>query len=164
MKNIDWAEIIDKHEDEIEDKLIETYKEALNNKHMRFNVCMTQDGELYVAEEASGSNFLPIDVWNGNDILLSDFEETYTDFEDENTLDELEGLLKEHNLFEKYQQICDSEEKSGVYLDRIDKTEIIRSTFQSIYDEYIENYKQFLIDEFKVNTLPCLMEDIYKSI
>jgi len=98
--------VINEKREEIENKMKEACRDALDNKHMQFTVYVKESGKVGIMEDTANSNWTLADCYNGTAIEIATFcyaneeiEEEYEediisefdyDYEIENTLRVLE--------------------------------------------------------------------------
>lgn len=79
--NKEWLDLVNSNEDKIIEVGVNAYKEAMYNKHLRFIVEMSEDGDVYSWYDVAGGNSYHISVHNGTAIELLHFCFQHEDLE-----------------------------------------------------------------------------------
>lgn len=163
MTNIDWEKKVEQYEEEIKDKIEEAIKMAYESPFGVISVILHEDGDVYVAHDASDST-TDGEVWAERAIYVVCFD--VNDYDIVNDLYDLDKedaeriIAKECNgkeYFEKYlKDLEKSEEYDGfdardIYYDYLPK-----EIQDCVYETLVGNYIDYFFDRYYDNLIEVL--------
>lgn len=74
-----WLELIENNRKKIQEVAEQAFKDAINNRHMRFIVEISQDGECYSWGDVAGGNTQTAASWKGESYEVGEFCFQYMD-------------------------------------------------------------------------------------
>lgn len=158
MIKADWLKLIEEKETEIIELGKQAYREAINNKHLRFIVEMNENGEIYSWYDVAGGNSYHMSVHEGTAIELFQFCFQCSDLEI--TEDDIINKLNEKGYQSRIKELQEEAEKENTCLENI----IIENYRDELYSVIIEECYKDAID-FEVEELaPQVIEDKLGSL
>lgn len=145
-----WSEIIEQNREKLVEVLENTYKEAIDNRHMQYITEIYKNGIIRTWACAAGSTSFSADSWNGESIVVAtycfqnmDIEVTEEDFRRHMTEEEqnkAEMLAEENGLI-----FVGFIYNSGLYPELIEEVE--REWLKWYKDEYAHSEAERTLDD-----------------
>lgn len=150
LTNKEWIELIKNNMETIREVGEKAYKDALEDKHLRFIVEMDSDEEVKSWYDVAGGNSFTQESYNGESKQLFQFCFQYDVLEitKENIIDK----LKEKNVAEEIiESLQDEADRECTSLECI----IINNhdEYKNIIEECIEDEKAFQVSEYAIDTI-----------
>ena len=76
---INWSEIIENNQEKLQKVAEQAFRDAINNRHMRFIVEISHDGECYSWGDVAGGNTQTATSWKGESYEVDEFCFQYMD-------------------------------------------------------------------------------------
>ena len=147
MTNREWLESIEQNEEKIINKGIEAYKEALENKNLRYIVEISEDGMIIMWYDVTGGNSFHMSTYNGKSLELIHF--CMQNWIDDPIPDsDIEQKLQERGLYNRYLKERESQEVEDLETAEIVIINSIDTKLQNVLEECRQERKQFYVDEY----------------
>ena len=149
---INWLEIIEKNREKLQEVAEQAFRDAMENRHMRFIVEISQDGECYSWGDVAGGNTQTASSWKGESYEVGEFCFQYID------IPITEDDLREHMTREKQAEVeAEAEEWGESFLDH---ALYCRDVVNACEEEYLEGYKTEFASEEADNLIERCVEDL----
>lgn len=76
---INWLEVIENNQEKLQEVAEQAFRDAINNRHMRFIVEISEDGECYSWGDVAGGNTQTVASWKGESYEVGEFCFQYMD-------------------------------------------------------------------------------------
>lgn len=134
-----WSEIIEQNREKLIEELENTYKEAIDNRHMQYITEIYKDGTIRTWACAAGSTSFSADSWKGESIVVATY--CFQNMDIEVTEEDFRRHMTEE---EQHDTEWRSEEECLSFLNYIyssgNHTELIEEVEQEWLDWYKDEY------------------------
>lgn len=150
---MNWLELIENNREKLQEVAEQAFKDAINNRHMRFIVEISQDGEFYSWGDVAGGNTQTVASWKGKSYEVGEFCFQYID------IPITEEDLRRHMTREEQVRAEAEAEECGDSFQGYIMSEC-PDIVEKCEEEYLEGYKTEFAAEEADSLIERCLEDL----
>ena len=149
---INWLEVIENNQEKLQEVAEQAFRDAINNRHMRFIVEISEDGECYSWGDVAGGNTQTVASWKGKSYEVGEFCFQYID------IPITEEDLRRNMTREKQTEVeAEAEEWGESFLDH---AVYCRDVVNACEEEYLSDYAAENVSEEADSLIERCLENL----